>query len=473
MIKCPECRKDVSETAKACPSCGFAVAEAVAKSKQEKAKAEAKVAVANMWRKMMSSPMALVIIGAVCLLIAVGSFGRYYEAANHPEKAVERHKAEMKKQLDEVNELRAKNGNLGSFSDFSAEYDIINRVDYSDMVESDKSSGIAGTVIFGAIGVFALLRWRVVKRRLRVASGPAALNTPSLQTFRPKRTPRVEAPPIIGDKSGPKPPPLLDVVLVGVPADTKIAVMKAVCEVKPGLGLAEAKELVETLPSKVFNGVSETVARVAKEKLEQAGAASAKSEFYPTFFLCLFLGVFGVHRFYNRKFGTGVLQLVTLGGLGCWWFGDLLVVLLGKFKDKNGVAIQNINPKMSWAVAAVVIVIGFASGSANSRTGASNGSNSTTSSSAPEAIRKKYAGVYETTSGSLTFAGGLGLFASGDYTLMFGQSDKFSGTWTVEGSTIRLKGSSSTDTVLRILNSEQLAYERNGVEVIYTLKERQ
>jgi len=76
-----------------------------------------------------------------------------------------------------------------------------------------------------------------------------------------------------------------------------------------------------------------------------------KANFYATFFLCLFLGVFGAHRFYNGKIKTGALELVTCGGLGIWWFVDLLMVLLGKFKDKNGVPIQNINPKMSWPVA--------------------------------------------------------------------------------------------------------------------------
>lgn len=107
---------------------------------------------------------------------------------------------------------------------------------------------------------------------------------------------------------------------------------------------------------------------------ENTPASPTKSHFYSTFFLCLFLGVFGVHRFYNRKLVTGVLQLVTLGGFGFWWFVDLLMVLLGKFKDKNGVLIQNIAPKMSWAVAAVVIVIGIAAESGNSETKASDGS---------------------------------------------------------------------------------------------------
>lgn len=52
--------------------------------------------------------------------------------------------------------------------------------------------------------------------------------------------------------------------------------------------------------------------------------------------LCLFLGCFGVHRFYVGKIGTGVLQLVTLGGLGIWALIDLIFIALGKFTDKEG-----------------------------------------------------------------------------------------------------------------------------------------
>lgn len=52
--------------------------------------------------------------------------------------------------------------------------------------------------------------------------------------------------------------------------------------------------------------------------------------------LCFFLGVFGAHRFYVGKVGTGVLQLVTLGGLGIWYFIDLIIILLGSFRDADG-----------------------------------------------------------------------------------------------------------------------------------------
>ncbi|PAW60826.1 MAG: 50S ribosomal protein L7/L12 [Verrucomicrobiia bacterium Tous-C3TDCM] len=52
----------------------------------------------------------------------------------------------------------------------------------------------------------------------------------------------------------------------------KIAVIKAVREVAPGLGLADAKKLVESAPTKVLEGVSKDAAESAKKKLEEAGA---------------------------------------------------------------------------------------------------------------------------------------------------------------------------------------------------------
>ncbi len=63
-----------------------------------------------------------------------------------------------------------------------------------------------------------------------------------------------------------------DVILESVPADKKIAVIKVVREVKAGLGLAEAKALVEGAPKPVLEGANKADSDAAKKKLEEAGA---------------------------------------------------------------------------------------------------------------------------------------------------------------------------------------------------------
>lgn len=52
--------------------------------------------------------------------------------------------------------------------------------------------------------------------------------------------------------------------------------------------------------------------------------------------LCFFLGAFGAHRFYVGKIKTGVLMLVTLGGLGIWALVDLVLIACGEFDDAEG-----------------------------------------------------------------------------------------------------------------------------------------
>ena len=56
--------------------------------------------------------------------------------------------------------------------------------------------------------------------------------------------------------------------------------------------------------------------------------------------ICLFLGPLGAHRFYVGKIGTGILQLVTLGGLGVWALIDLIMIAMGKFTDSDGWALS-------------------------------------------------------------------------------------------------------------------------------------
>jgi large subunit ribosomal protein L7/L12 len=61
-----------------------------------------------------------------------------------------------------------------------------------------------------------------------------------------------------------------DVILTEVPADKKIAVLKAVRELT-GLGLKEAKDLVESTPKAVKEGIAKAAAEDAKKAIEAAG----------------------------------------------------------------------------------------------------------------------------------------------------------------------------------------------------------
>ncbi|MBD2313040.1 50S ribosomal protein L7/L12 [Desertifilum sp. FACHB-1129] len=62
-----------------------------------------------------------------------------------------------------------------------------------------------------------------------------------------------------------------DVILEEVPADKKIAVLKVV-RTLTGLGLKEAKDLVEAAPKPVKEGAAKDAAEDAKKQLEEAGA---------------------------------------------------------------------------------------------------------------------------------------------------------------------------------------------------------
>jgi class 3 adenylate cyclase len=57
---------------------------------------------------------------------------------------------------------------------------------------------------------------------------------------------------------------------------------------------------------------------------------------FPTFALALILGFFGVHRFYIGRTGTGLLMLVTLGGVGIWYLADIILTLTGELYDGQG-----------------------------------------------------------------------------------------------------------------------------------------
>lgn len=63
---------------------------------------------------------------------------------------------------------------------------------------------------------------------------------------------------------------------------------------------------------------------------------SSEKKILPAFLICFFLGILGIHRFYVGKTGSGIAQLLTLGGLGVWVFIDWIMIMCGSFKDSDG-----------------------------------------------------------------------------------------------------------------------------------------
>lgn len=75
--------------------------------------------------------------------------------------------------------------------------------------------------------------------------------------------------------------------------------------------------------------------------MENKNEQKSEKGFVPMLLLCFFLGGLGAHRFYVGKTGTGILMLLTLGGLGIWTIIDFVIIATGSFTDNEGFKIKN------------------------------------------------------------------------------------------------------------------------------------
>jgi hypothetical protein len=100
-------------------------------------------------------------------------------------------------------------------------------------------------------------------------------------------------------------------------------------------------------------------------------AQQSNKSFLVTWLLSLLLGVLGVDRFYLGKVGTGILKLVTIGGLGIWALADLVLVLSNRTRDKQGLPLEGYDKhkKVALIVTGVVILLSIVVNSARAGSG--------------------------------------------------------------------------------------------------------
>lgn len=76
-------------------------------------------------------------------------------------------------------------------------------------------------------------------------------------------------------------------------------------------------------PQIVINNVNTNT----NKNINASGGYGRQKNKWTAFFLCLFLGFFGAHKFYEGKAGMGILYIFTAGLFCIGWFIDLIVLL--------------------------------------------------------------------------------------------------------------------------------------------------
>lgn len=71
-------------------------------------------------------------------------------------------------------------------------------------------------------------------------------------------------------------------------------------------------------------------------EVTKMAVAATQKKWVTCLLLSIFLGTLGIDRFYLGKMGTGVLKLITAGGLGLWWLIDIILIVTDKMTDSNG-----------------------------------------------------------------------------------------------------------------------------------------
>ncbi len=120
-------------------------------------------------------------------------------------------------------------------------------------------------------------------------------------------------------------------------------------------------------------------------------AQVGEKSFMITWLLSLFLGGIGADRFYIGKVGTGILKLITFGGFGLWYIIDLIIILTGSMRDKDGDKLSGYNKNKTVALIATVLFVAVVAVGASVASNNSSGNEQSSSNpqSSPASSEKK------------------------------------------------------------------------------------
>lgn len=104
----------------------------------------------------------------------------------------------------------------------------------------------------------------------------------------------------------------------------KIAEAAVICP-QCGCQVEEIKKTEQ--PSIVINNANTNTNTNTNNNINAAAFGVRAKNKWVAFFLCLFIGYLGAHKFYEGRPGMGILYLLTCGLFGIGWFIDCLVLL--------------------------------------------------------------------------------------------------------------------------------------------------
>lgn len=84
-----------------------------------------------------------------------------------------------------------------------------------------------------------------------------------------------------------------------------------------------------------------------------------KRSFLVSWLLSYFLGILGVDRFYLGYTGLGIAKLLTCGGCGIWALIDLILILAGQMRDRQGQELEGYaeGRTVAWIVVGALLAL--------------------------------------------------------------------------------------------------------------------